>query len=424
MVNVLEQKDISRHPCFNEKSRLKYARVHLPVAPKCNIQCNFCNRKYDCINESRPGVTSNVLEPEQATVYLKELDKRLDNISVVGIAGPGDPFANPEEILETLRRVNKEMPDKLFCLSTNGLNLAPYIDELAELNVSHVTITINAVDPAIGAKIYRWIRYNKHVYRGVEGADILLRNQLACIPKLKEKGIIVKINSIIIPSINDKHIPEIARVTKEFGADIMNCIPLIPTEGTTYENLPEPDKGMIFRVRTEAKEYLPMMTHCARCRADAAGLLGKDLKESYEIMSSVINNRSDLKFRPYVAVASFEGLLVNQHLGEADKVYIFEKSAKGFKYVEKRKLPPAGGGDNRWLNLAEILKDCRAILVGGAGQTPEKILTKAGLEVIQMTGMIDEGLDGIYNNKPIRTIKKSDRFRCGTGCKGDGGGCG
>lgn len=55
--------DISKHPCFNPAVKGQFGRVHLPVAPKCNIKCNFCNRKYDCINESRPGVTSNVLTP-------------------------------------------------------------------------------------------------------------------------------------------------------------------------------------------------------------------------------------------------------------------------------------------------------------------------------------------------------------------------
>ena len=71
----------------------------------------------------------------------------------MGIAGPGDPFANPDETLETLRRVRAKYPEILLCVATNGLNLPPYLDELAKLKVSHVSITVNAVDPQIGAKI-------------------------------------------------------------------------------------------------------------------------------------------------------------------------------------------------------------------------------------------------------------------------------
>ena len=107
-------KDLSQHPCFNAEAKHKYARVHLPVAPKCNIQCNYCNRKYDCCNESRPGVTSTVLSPLQSVHYMKALSEKIPNISVVGIAGPGDPFANAEETLQTMRLAQKEFPDLIF----------------------------------------------------------------------------------------------------------------------------------------------------------------------------------------------------------------------------------------------------------------------------------------------------------------------
>jgi len=49
--------DFDRHPCFNAALRRRYGRVHIPVAPDCNVQCGFCNRRYNCVNESRPGVT-------------------------------------------------------------------------------------------------------------------------------------------------------------------------------------------------------------------------------------------------------------------------------------------------------------------------------------------------------------------------------
>jgi len=62
--------DFSTHPCFSKEAHNKHGRVHLPVAPRCNIQCNFCNRKYDCANESRPGVTSHLMNPEQGVDYL------------------------------------------------------------------------------------------------------------------------------------------------------------------------------------------------------------------------------------------------------------------------------------------------------------------------------------------------------------------
>lgn len=412
------------HPCFNAEARHTNARVHLPVAPKCNIQCNYCNRKYDCVNESRPGVTSSVLSPYQAVEYLKALDKRIDNISVVGIAGPGDPFANPEETLETMRLVKAEFPDKIFCLSTNGLNLKPYIAEIAELGVSHVTLTINAIDPDITAKVYAWVRHDKKIYRGREGAAFIMERQLECIPLLKERGITVKINSIIIPGINDHHLAEVAKKTKELGADIINCIPVIPTKETPFESLEEPSKTMIFRVRTLVKDHLPVMTHCARCRADAAGLLGQDFTEAFGMLQEFATlPLRPTDNRPHVAVATYEGLLVNMHLGEAKSLYIYKQTPKGYHFIEERPTPASGSGDFRWINLAKTLDDCRALLVGGVGPNPLNILQHTGIRVVQMTGMIDDGLEAVFNNQPIKSVKKADAFKCGDSCRGNAQGC-
>ncbi len=420
----MEEKTTLAHPCFDEEAKHTNARVHLAVAPKCNIQCNYCNRKYDCVNESRPGVTSSILTPGQAAGYLRELDTRLDNLAVVGIAGPGDPFANPEETLETMRRVKADFPEKIFCLSTNGLDLEPYIDEIAELGVSHVTLTINAVDPAVTAKIYKWVRFGKHVYRGEEGAKLLLERQLACIPLLKAKDITVKINSIIIPGINEDHIEEVAKVCASLGADVINCIPLIPTAETPFAEVAKPDTKMIFRVRTLASEHLKLMSHCARCRADAAGLLGQDLSEVHALMKEYASRRDlDTTERPYVAVATNEGLLVNQHLGEASSFYIYRQTPKGFQFVHERLAPKPGSGDQRWVDMARILIDCRALLVSGVGETPKSMLKSCGVHVVEMTGLIDEGLEGIYNNRVIRSMAKPDAFKCGSNCKGTATGC-
>ena len=50
---TIEEKT-ANHPCYSCGSAQKNARMHLPIAPKCNIQCNYCVRKFDCSNESRP----------------------------------------------------------------------------------------------------------------------------------------------------------------------------------------------------------------------------------------------------------------------------------------------------------------------------------------------------------------------------------
>jgi nitrogen fixation protein NifB len=421
--------DFSNHPCFSKDAHHKYGRVHLPVAPRCNIQCNFCNRKFDCMNESRPGVTSGVLKPHQALDYLAEVVSKRPEIKVVGIAGPGDPFANPEETMETLRLLRERYPELMLCLASNGLNIGPYIDELAQFNVSHVTITITAVDPKVGAKIYAWIRDGRSPIRGEEAARILIARQLEAVHRLKEKGIVVKINSIIVPGVNDEHIPEIAKVVGQLGVDIMNCMPLVPVAGAVFEELPMPDGAMTARVRLQSGRHVEQMVHCARCRADAVGLI--DEKMTTEQMLTIDRfahaalNAS--RQRPYIAVASQEGALVNMHLGEAARILIFKQdpaTESGFKFVEIRTAPEPGGGSARWSALADLLGDCRAFLVNASGTAPKNALEDRGIEVVEMEGLIEEGLSAVFSNQPIPAVLKRRFTSCGAGgCRGTGTGC-
>ena len=109
-------------------------------------------------------------------------------ITVAGIAGPGDPFANPEETMATLRLIRKNYPETLLCVSSNGMGIGPYIEALAEIEVSHVTITVCAVDPAIGERIYAWVSDNNVVYRGRQGAELLLERQTAAIRRAEGSG--------------------------------------------------------------------------------------------------------------------------------------------------------------------------------------------------------------------------------------------
>ncbi len=418
--------DIANHPCFNKEAKEKYGRVHLPVAPACNVQCNFCDRKHDCPNESRPGVTSVVLSPGQAQVYLKDLIQRRPEISVVGIAGPGDPMANADATLETLRLVRADFPEMLLCLATNGLNLVPHVEELKRLHLSHITLTINAVDPAISERIYAWVRDGSRNLRGIEGASLLLSRQLEALRLLRGSGILIKINSIIIPGVNDAHIPEIARQVRELGASIMNCIPLIPVTGTPLGELVAPSPEMIHAVRAAAEAYLPQMAHCGRCRADACGLLNEGTTEtSLAALQAAANlPLKPQERRPYVAVATREGLLVNRHLGETDEFCVYAEETDAYRLVETRPAPPPGSGRERWLELATRLQDCRALLVSGAGPTPRRTLEGHGLRVLEMEGLIEEALGVVFRGEELPTSLKRCFKGCGMGCSGTGQGCG
>ncbi len=418
--------DFRNHPCFHADAKGKFGRVHLPVAPKCNIKCNFCDRKYDCVGESRPGVTSTLLSPEQAGIYMHKVLEKEPRITVAGIAGPGDPFANGPETIATLRTIRKNHPDVLLCVSSNGMAIGPYIKTLAELAVSHVTITVCAVDPTIGEKIYAWVEDGKVIYRGRQAAEMLLARQLAAIGALKEHGITVKVNCIIIPGINDHHVEEVARTMKDLGVDLLNCMAMFPNVNTPFGTTPQPSKEMMEELRAKAEKYLPQMRHCTRCRADAVGLLDQDRTEEFRSCLTACSTLKPMPAaeRPYVAVATEEGILVNKHLGEARTLQIWERAGDGFRKVEDRQTPAIGGGIKRWHQMARILCDCRAVLVSGVGQTPFDILVKSGVKPVEAAGFIEEGLAIVYENRNTAFLR-GRKNPCSEGtCSGSGGGCG
>ena len=153
MKEIQGQSFLQNHPCYNKAASANWGRLHLPVAPNCNIQCNYCNRKYDCANENRPGVTQHVYTPQEAAAFVHKVFDARQDISVVGIAGPGDPMCDADKTLETFRLVKNDFPHVMLCLSSNGLAVPDYVDEIADLGITHVTITANAIDPEI-AKMY------------------------------------------------------------------------------------------------------------------------------------------------------------------------------------------------------------------------------------------------------------------------------
>ena len=271
-----EKRTFSNHPCFYGSARARHGRVHLPVALDCNIRCNFCNRLYDCANESRPAVTRGVLEPDNVMPYLEFLLRRRSDISVIGIAGPGDSLCDPERTLKTLRAVHAAYPHLLICISTNGLNLTGHIDDLADVGVTHVTVTVNAVDPLVGRHIYSHVTLNNHTYHGIEASERLLSRQKEAIMELKAQNFVVKVNTVVIPGINIDHVEDIAEEAANLGVDVMNCIPMIPVKGTLFEQLGSPTDREMNLIRDLASFYIPQMYHCRKCRSDAAGLLCED----------------------------------------------------------------------------------------------------------------------------------------------------
>lgn len=439
------QNKINNHPCYSEGAHQHYARIHVAVAPACNIQCNYCNRKYDCSNESRPGVTSGKLTPEEAVKKVLYIGGEIQQLSVVGIAGPGDALANPQKTFDTFRMLQEKAPDLKLCLSTNGLRIVDYIDEIVKYNVDHVTITINTVDPTgeIGSQIYPWVHWDHKKVWGKEGAKILLEKQLEGIKALTDRGILVKANSVLIPGINDKDLPNVAKKLKEMNVFLHNIMPLLssPEFGTKFglDGVPSATDQEQMAAQEACGMDMKLMKHCRQCRADAVGLIGEDrsdefgkevfaglsfdeLERKYNISARAQKHEAIENWRTHLAAANErikleeaskselsstgetklvavttagEGM-VNMHFGSAQEFLVYEAGDKAIKFVMHRKLESTysgvdmNAGNSPIEEIKTTLKDCDLLLTQKIGECPMDELSS--INVIA---------DDSYANQPI-----------------------
>ncbi|RAI35560.1 nitrogenase cofactor biosynthesis protein NifB [Rhodoplanes serenus] len=414
---------IKDHPCYSEEAHHWFARMHVAVAPACNIQCHYCNRKFDCANESRPGVVSERLTPAQARRKVVTVANEVPQLSVLGIAGPGDACYDWAKTKATFDLVRKEIPDIKLCLSTNGLALPELVDEIAAMNVDHVTITINMVDPEIGARIYPWIFHEHRRWTGLEASRILHARQMLGLERLVARGILVKINSVLIPGVNDAHLPVVHAAVMARGAFLHNIMPLIsdPAHGTHYGLTGQrgPTHAELAAVQDACGGGARLMRHCRQCRADAVGMLGEDrggeftmdripetvaydpsARDAYRDV--VARERSDhdaarraaaavldeveAEVPVLVAVATQGGGRVNLHFGKATEFHIYEASTSGVRFAGVRRVEEnycrGGWGEDGYLErIIAALAGVEAVLCAKIGACPAQAFEAAGLVV-------------------------------------------
>ncbi|MBI2306922.1 MAG: nitrogenase cofactor biosynthesis protein NifB [Rhodocyclales bacterium] len=419
------RRKVQDHPCYSEEAHHHFARMHVAVAPACNIQCHYCNRKYDCANESRPGVVSELLDPEQAVRKVLAVAAAIPQMSVLGIAGPGDALANPRRTFATFRALAEKAPDLKLCLSTNGLMLPQYVDEIARHNIDHVTITINCLDAEIGARIYPWIYWQNCRLRGVEAARILIGQQQKGLEMLAARGILVKVNSVLIPGVNDAHLPEVSRTVKAKGAFLHNVMPLIAEAGHgTWYGLTgqrSPSAAELQALQDACAGDMAMMRHCRQCRADAVGLLGEDRGAEFTLdridamdidYAAAMARREEVRAallgrlaaartpavteavtaaaRPVLMAVAAKNGVVGEHFGHAREFLVYEASPAGVRFIGHRQAARycggadrCGDGDAAPESILErtiaALAGCEAVLCAKVGIEPWGRLEAAGI---------------------------------------------
>ncbi len=286
-------------------------------------------------------------------------------------------------------------------------------------------------DPEIGAQIYSWVHYKRKRYRGVEGAKILLEKQMEGLQALREADILCKVNSVMIPGVNDENLIEVNKMIREQGAFLHNIMPLIsaPEHGThfglTGQRGPSPKE--LKTVQDNCSGNMKMMRHCRQCRADAVGLLGEDRSQEftkdkfmemdaeYDLEKRTLVHEGIEKFKEeleaakqkafagkkfantpkiLVAVATKGGGLVNQHFGHAKEFQIYEVDGNEVRFVSHRKIDQyCQGGYGEEATFEHIMKaiaDCKAVLVSKIGNCPQEKLQEVGIQTVEAYDVIEK----------------------------------
>lgn len=260
---------MNQHPCFNDVAHDRLGRIHLPIAPRCNIQCNFCEHRM-CVDVRHPGWAARLLSVTEAIDLIRSVvNDRQAYDFVVGVAGPGDPLAN-EQTFQTQALLHQRYPQIVNCLCTNGVLLEDKLEVMADVGVRALTVTVNASDSRVGQHIYSWAKYQGTIYRGQEAAALIIAKQFSGIIKALHAGLPVKVNSVLIPGVNDQHMTELALRLRETGVRLMNIMPLIPSG--KMKNLQAPTCNELRKIRQDCEEIIPQFHRCEQCRADAVYL--------------------------------------------------------------------------------------------------------------------------------------------------------
>jgi nitrogen fixation protein NifB len=243
---------------------------------------------------------------------------------------------------------------------------------------------------------------------------------------LTARGVLTKINSVLIPGVNDQHLIEVNREVKKRGAFLHNIMPLIsePEHGTVFGLTGQrgPSAAELKAVQDACMGGANLMRHCRQCRADAVGLLGEDRSEEFsqdkldnmlvvydldkrrayqdqvelernaqqtakkqaQQASAAIKTENDLKVM--VAVATKGGGRVNEHFGHVTEFQVFEVSAERALFVGHRRVDQycqGGYGEDEQLpSVVRAINDCHAVLVAKIGACPRDELAAAGVEPV------------------------------------------
>ncbi|PIB34599.1 cyclic pyranopterin phosphate synthase MoaA [Reichenbachiella sp. 5M10] len=187
--------------------QMDYLRI--AVTDRCNLRCFYC----------MPAEGIQYLPKKELLTYeeilrLTRLSAEL-GVTKVRITG-GEPFLR-KDLTSLLHNIKNTEGIQSLNLTTNGVLTLPYLDELQEIGIDHVNLSLDSLDRDNFRRITRRDEYDR---------------VLDTLHGLIHRGIKTKINMVVMQGKNTHEIIDMAALTREHDISV-RFIEEMPFNGST-----------------------------------------------------------------------------------------------------------------------------------------------------------------------------------------------
>ncbi len=182
---------------------INYLRIS--VTDLCNLRCRYCMPETGIAKNSHENILT-VEEIIQAAQAASELG--MHKIRITG----GEPLVR-KGIIGICEGISEAGGIRELCMTTNGVLLPQYANQLKQAGVDRLNISLDTLDPAK----YRYITRAGELHEAIAGIDAAEKAGFAG----------TKINAVLIDGFNTDEIQAFADFSKERGVEV-RFIELMP----------------------------------------------------------------------------------------------------------------------------------------------------------------------------------------------------
>lgn len=179
----------------NHNRQINYLR--LAVTDRCNLRCNYCMPS-EGIDFVKNDKLLSIKELSQVSRIL--VDQGIDKIRITG----GEPFVR-KDLIVLLRELSGMKGLNDISVTTNATLIGPYIDELKELGIKNVNVSLDSINRETFERITRRKQF-----------DIVHNNLI----RLITEGFNVRINFIVLDGQNEQDILPILELMKHYNVSV------------------------------------------------------------------------------------------------------------------------------------------------------------------------------------------------------------